>query len=182
LGESFLADLSHLNTDGADKVRRDEFWVLRLAIAIAAFLYVFMTPPFQVPDETQHFAKAYQLSLGRLLTVPGDGTMGDLLPRSIDGLMTVDFPLETTGQHHLYRLGDIAAGWRRPLDPGDTVFVAFPNIASYAPTLYAPQALGIVLARAAGLPPLGLFYAARLFNASAGVALIVAATLVIPFG
>ncbi len=163
-------------------MRPDEFKVLRLVIAIAAFLYVFITPPFQVPDETQHFLKAYQLSLGRLLCIPGDGTMGDILPASIDALMSVDFPLETAGQHRLYRLDDIAAGWRRPLDPGNTAFTAFPNIASYAPTLYAPQALGIFLGRAMGLPPLGQFYAARLVNALAGIGLILAAIAVIPFG
>ncbi len=163
-------------------MRPDGFKVLRLVIAVAAFLYVFITPPFQVPDETQHFLKAYQLSLGRLLCIPGDGTMGDNLPASIGALISVDFPLETAGQQRLYRLGDIAAGWRRPLDPGDTAFAAFPNIASYAPTLYAPQALGIVLGRAVGLPPLGLFYAARLVNALVGIGLILTAIAIIPFG
>jgi hypothetical protein len=161
--------------------------LLRSWIVIATLLYVFVTPPFQVSDEPQHFFRSYQLSLAHLLARPGvDGvgaiTMGDILPRSVQDLADKDFPIEDLGAYRRFTLDDIARGWRRPLDPAEQIYVPFPNVASYAPTLYAPQILGIVVGRAIGLPPLGLFYLARLMNAMVGIGCVIAATALVPFG
>jgi uncharacterized membrane protein len=156
---------------------------LQMILIAAAVAYVFISPPFQVPDENYHFRKSYQLSLGRLLCIPKGEVMGDTLPASISALSDVDLPRENKdGGLRRYSFDDLVAAWHRPLDPDAVRFVEFPNVASYAPSLYAPQAIGIVVGRTLGLPPLGLFYAARLVNALAGIALIIAAVNLIPFG
>lgn len=44
---------------------------------------VVLTPPFQVPDEQEHFHRAYQLSELRMLGIVRDGAAGGMLPSSL---------------------------------------------------------------------------------------------------
>lgn len=61
-------------------------------------------------------------------------------------------------------------------------FAEFPNVASYAPTLYAPGAAGLMLGERAGLPRLEAFYAGRIVNALTALGLLVIALALLPFG
>jgi uncharacterized membrane protein len=161
--------------------------ILRAWILVATILFVFVSPPFDVNDEPQHFSRAYQISLGHFIAGPGRGQMGELtmgavLPQSIIDLSNKDFPRTQTFVRRKYSLEDIKAGWGRSLDSARQKFAEFANVASYAPTLYAPQAFGIIIGRFLDLPPLGLFYLARLVNGLTGILLVIASTLIAPFG
>ncbi len=79
------------------------FLILGLLFGLA---FVFVTPPFQVPDEYNHFFRAYEISQGKLLSqkvlrsniligfeyFPGSDTkmssyaVGDYLPKELVGL------------------------------------------------------------------------------------------------
>lgn len=148
-----------------------------MVLFVVALLYVFVTPPFAVHDEANHFFKAYQLSLG----VVFNRAEGGDLPAFVGALAREEFPPEAAGELPRYHVPDLVRAWNAP-SVAEPRFTAFSNIANYSPTLYAAQALGILLARAAGLPPLGQFYAGRLLNALVGVSLVVAAIAVMPLG
>ncbi|WP_158295546.1 DUF2142 domain-containing protein [Crenalkalicoccus roseus] len=150
--------------------------------ALMAVLYCAVTPPFQAPDEPFHFFKAYQVSMGNMVSVAAEGGLGHVLPRAVVDLAEQRFPLPDPQAAYRYDPAAVLAAWEQGGGYGEPVFVSFPNMAPYAPSMYAPQALGIALGRALGLPPIGLFYLGRLANALAGVLLILGAVALIPFG
>jgi hypothetical protein len=51
-----------------------------------------------------------------------------------------------------------------PLNEDEKIFVDFPNTALYSPVSYIPQAISIFIFRQLNLPPLLIFYGARLFT------------------
>lgn len=135
---------------------------------LSLFLLVFLTPPFQVPDEPQHFYRSYQLSKLEVWARVHDGVTGSALPASLPEL--VQHFMGTTVLHTSrvvpsQRLVDTLGELRRPLDAGRTIFVDMSGIQSYAPLPYIPQALAIAAGRALGVGPLGLLYMGRLANA-----------------
>lgn len=52
-------------------------------------LLVALTPPFQVPDEPNHFARAFQVSDGGLVAQRTADSVGGVLPRSIGEAATI---------------------------------------------------------------------------------------------
>ena len=50
---------------------------------LGALPLVALTPPFQVPDESQHFLRAYQLSELRMWGIVQDGEMKAMLPTTV---------------------------------------------------------------------------------------------------
>lgn len=146
-------------------------WVAGLSLLVVSAL----TPPFQVPDEPQHFYRSYQLSRLEVRPEVRDGQAGAVLPRSIPSL--VESHLGTLA-HHARRqvpqraLTDTLQDLNRPLATDDQAFVEFTGSAMYAPLAYVPQAGAIAVGRALGLSPLALLYAARAANALAAFALI----------
>jgi uncharacterized membrane protein len=124
-------------------------------------LFAFLTPPFQVPDEYDHFHRAYQVSEGHLTQTGQGNHVGGYQPRSL-----IEFQ-ERVSQgipHHPEVKQDfqtLLAMRHIPLRADDREFVLFPW---YSPTNYFPQAAGIAIARAFGGGPLALLYAGRLGN------------------
>jgi uncharacterized membrane protein len=143
---------------------------------------VFLTPPFQVPDEVNHFYRAYQLSEFRIRAEVQNGVAGGTLPDSLPLLVqssvyTADgifYPATPAPFRKTLSLAMI------PLDPSNRRFIAFPRSAFYSPLPYLPQMLGIALGRAFGSGPLCLFYLGRLFNCLAAVGLLGLAVRAIP--
>jgi len=120
---------------------------------------VILTPPFQVPDEPQHFYRAYQIAQGSLWGTLRGNSAGAMLPSSLSTLAmeftrTHDNAVQVPVLPH--PLVATLAELGRPLDPGQRTFTNFAAAAIYSPLGYLPQALGIVIGRAAGAGPLGL--------------------------
>jgi uncharacterized membrane protein len=148
-------------------------------------LLVILVPPFQVPDEPQHFYRSYQLSTGELWPKLENGAAGSDLPASLPAL--VERFLGTTELHterglRTAQLQETLAEFSRPLDVDRTAFVDFSGSAFYAPLPYLPQALAIAGARAVGIGPLGLFYVGRLANALAAIIATYIAIRLLPVG
>jgi len=152
------------------------------AICAAILLFVFITPPFQAPDEDQHWYKAVLLSEGRLLAGRQGELTGAVLPRDAIELPRSDFPRERPGVAWRASPSEIAQAWGKDAGRSDTAFVQFPNLANYSAILYLPQAAGIAAAEAFGLPRLSGFYFGRLFNALAAIALLGFAVAAMPWG
>jgi len=162
-------------------------WRLCLILGmLGAVPLVFLTPPFQVPDEHQHFFRAYQLSEGRARSIVVDGKAGAVLPSS---LPEVAAQFLGSLAFHIARppkaqplAAERGASFHRPLDPDRREFVDFTGAAFYSPLPYLPQAAAIGFGRAIGAGPLVLFYMARLANAIATVSMLAWALRLMPTG
>ncbi len=156
--------------------------LLLAVVALATLFFVFVTPPFQAPDENQHYMKALLLSEGRVLTESQGSAIGASLPRAAIDLHDVDFPTSVGGARQLYDRAALVRAWNGDKARPGTRFADFPNVANYAPTLYAPGAAGLLIGDALGLPRIGAFYMGRLINALAALAMLAAALRLMPFG
>lgn len=166
---------------------------LRIAIAFGTVL-VFLTPPFQSPDEYLHFYRALQIANGQLVAerqagdcygyskyFPQQTCLGGRLPRSV--LTTVrnvssqDLRFDTSRKQNLR---DLFAVLPLPLNPEDRVFINFKTTALHSPVPYLPQALGIAVGKAFNLSPLLLMYAGRLANLAVWSSLLFLAIRTLP--
>jgi uncharacterized membrane protein len=141
---------------------------------------VFGTPPFQAPDETTHFYRAYAVSEGNLSAQSGAGGLGAMLPASLQELGT-DFkgdlpfhPERKISPEKILRALPV------PLQEERRRFTDYRTSALLAPVAYLPQAAGIATARRLGAGPLALLYAARLANLLAATFLIAVALRRLP--
>lgn len=152
------------------------------AICVATLLFALITPPFQSPDENQHYMKALQIAQGHVLAEQRGQEVGAALPNDALGLYAHDFPEEKPGEPTRFDPGMFAPSWHADESRPGTGFGNFPNIANYSPTMYAPQALGIAIGAELGLPRIGGFYVGRLINLVVSLILLAAALRLMPFG
>lgn len=156
--------------------------LLLATLCVVTLFFVIVTPPFQAPDESQHYMKALLLSDGRILTERRGPAIGAALPRAATDLRDYDFPPETAGIIRRYDPEQIKKSATADKDRPGTSFAHFPNVANYAPTLYAPGAAGLLLGDALGLPRIGAFYTGRIVNALIALGMLVMALRLMPFG
>ena len=156
--------------------------LLLAAICAATLFFACITPPFQAPDENQHYMKALLLSEGRVLAEQRGAMIGAELPRAALDLHAVDFPTDVGPVPRRFDRAMLDRSWAADANRTGRHFADFPNVANYAPTLYAPGALGLVIGDAIGLPRLGAFYMGRIVNAAAGLTLLAMALSLLPFG
>jgi uncharacterized membrane protein len=158
-------------------------FVVLILGAVGSIPLVLLTPPFQVPDEVQHFYRAYELSEFRIRAEVQNGVAGATLPDSLPQLVTssvytsdgILYPATPAPITRTLKLASI------PLDSSRRRFVAFPGSAFYSPLPYLPQVLGIAIGRVIGLGPLYLLYLGRLFNCLAALGLVGLAVNSMPF-
>lgn len=101
----------------------------------ACFLFLLSNSPFNVPDEVNHFYRAFEISEGHMISEKYDADVGRELP--FKGINCAQY------KHN----------WQQAVNDWDVElseekeFKEFWNTAVYAPISYAPQALGIWVAR-----------------------------------
>lgn len=156
--------------------------IFLLTALFFGILMVFITPPFQAPDEDAHFLRAYAIAEGRFINQLSQSITdtGDMLPKSL--LQTV----EQSGSYRIrnhpdekLHLRTIVSLFRIPLNPEDREFVTL-YLASYPPIMFIPQAAGIWIGRIFRFPPIVLMYLGRLFNLGCWILLIAAALRLLP--
>lgn len=130
--------------------------------AIFGTVFIFITPPFQTPDENRHYYRAYQVSEGTLFAVKTDQRLGGYLPEEVRDCV-LPF-LELRGAEELKMNADTL--WNGIFWQGSEkrVFVDFPASAAYTPVSYIPSAIGIALGRLFDAPPIVGLYVARLMT------------------
>lgn len=121
---------------------------------------VFVTGPFQAPDEGNHFFRAYQIAEGRLLAVRMGQKVGGWLPTEV---VDVVAPFSYVPFHPDRKIDTalLSTLVRKPVGRERT-FVDYPNTALNAPIIYLPQAAGIAIGRVFGLSALTMTYVGRL--------------------
>jgi uncharacterized membrane protein len=154
--------------------------IIYLFYAIPAIvLLALITPPFQVPDEPNHFCRAEQVSTGRLVAV--FYSRGEKQPRTIPDERVLmpdiggfkvnkgiaiansfyaDIPSQTSSKvtkSMLVSSGKI--GWNLGTEYGE-----FPNTAIYPPTGYIMSAFGIMIGKLLHLSVIDTLYLSRCLN------------------
>ena len=144
-------------------------WLLLLGIPFGV-AFALVTPPLQTPDELRHLGRAFAVSEGTLAAqTVVDGEPCIEVPRS---LLALPARLGKGLQLHAERRQDpdrIARELARP--PALEPRAPQPLPSLYSPLAYVPQAAGVALARALGLPIVAYVYAGRLANLAAFLAL-----------
>ena len=132
-------------------------------ITVSGLILVFAVPPFNSPDEPNHFWRIHQIAGGEMFgTVDTERMqMGQYLPASLDTLFQsfqgmIFEPSKKTSFKTITELFKI------PLNKNTRIFFNYPNTARYAPLAYAPQSIVIATANAFNFNPLYGFYLARL--------------------
>lgn len=150
--------------------------------AISGIPLVFLTPPFQAPDEMQHFYRAYELSELRLRAQVQDGAAGDFLPVSLAQLVQASV-VEGNDFTYLATPAPFRDTWKHAsfaLESSKREFIPFQNTGYYSPLPYLPQVLGIEVGRLFGCGPLWLLWLGRLFSCLAALALLGVAVYAMP--
>ncbi len=152
------------------------------AIVLGGIL-IFVTPPFQVPDEGAHFYRAYQISEGGFLPEHLEEGTGGTLPRSLQVVIDTSIPSNMYGNTDVKADPSlIKKALSQPLNADDRIETSFDNTALYSPIMYAPASLGIAISRAFGATPLVMLYVGRIFMLAAWVAALYFAIRILPYG
>ncbi|MHB0971739.1 MAG: DUF2142 domain-containing protein [Thermoanaerobaculia bacterium] len=164
-----------ITTTGPDRV----FLPLAAAVGI---LFVFLTPPFHIPDEPAHFFRGYAVSEGVAYAVDRNGDAGAVLPASIPAMAARLLGPTFDARRQRVAPADVIREFRTPLEAERVVFLPVPPLrtptpigfgaVAYPPFLYLPQAGLIAVGRFLDLPPLILLYLARLANLLTGLRLL----------
>ena len=129
---------------------------------MAGLLFVFLTPPFQVPDEVGHFWRASAIAEGYV--VPSPGGAGSFVSIPEGTRMLVFFFYKDMARKPEVRIEwqQFRASWDLALRPEERARVRVP--AAYTPVAYAPQVVAAGLGRLLSLRPVITFYLGRILN------------------
>ncbi|MFL5318045.1 MAG: DUF2142 domain-containing protein [Myxococcaceae bacterium] len=155
-------------------------WFLFFALPLGAIVF-WLTPPFQAPDEQQHFWRAYAISEGHLFAHDVNGHGGNDLPRSVHALPGI-VGMDDLAHHGEARvdLARIRAGFAEPLNSKEREDVQAPSMSVYFPHSYLPQSIGMAVGRAVLKNPLQLYYVGRFAGMLAIVLLLALAIRITP--
>ncbi len=161
------------NADAMNKALKRPSWpepsrVFSILAPILGLLFLALTPPFQVPDEPEHFYRAYQLSEGGIRgRAERDGGMpraGGVLPKSLKSVAESAMGDIAHNESVKANLAEIRRALAMPLAPHDRSFLDFPTTVLYSPVPYLPQAAAAAAGRLVKAHPLALLYLMRLAN------------------
>jgi len=131
---------------------------------IFGLFYVFLIPPFQAPDEDNHFFRCYELatSATNLEQIPTD-RLGAVLPSSLDEYADQFDYLRFNYQGRITRQ-QLQSFNDKKLDQVNTRFVDFSNTAMYFSTSYASHVPVMAIANKFNLKPSTLLYLMRIVS------------------
>lgn len=137
-------------------------WFVVLALVFGV-IFVFLTPPFQVPDEMTHFLKSYSLSEFRLVPRVEDGVVIDEMDSEVMAFVSA-FGYLNSHPENKTSIGDIVT-WN---DVYSSTFNAkeqttYVTVNAYI-VYYIPQAFGMAIAHLFGMSVLWTLFMGRLFN------------------
>ncbi len=172
----------------------------RIFLIIGGFFgltMLILTPPFQVPDEHDHFFRAVMISSGQFVakSYPFSEKLKKKVPQKYlkgkGGVVPVSIPYTTRNVNHKLpfhpenkqQLNDLKKMLTLPLhmEGMPDVFINT-SAGGYAPVLYLPAALAITAGKLLNLSPLWLMYLGRLANLMVFLSLIYWALKITPTG
>ena len=159
--------------------KKKDLRVENIFLMIAPFVCLFfiMTmPTFKNHDEYYHWVKAYEVSIGKLMTPVKDGVQGSSMPNSVNNVCPKDWTKMT------YR--EVAEKLKNPtpLEKENQGIVDTQTAAVYFGIPYIPQAVGIAMARIFTDNTYLITYVGRLTNMIVAMVLLYFAIKIMPFG
>jgi uncharacterized membrane protein len=154
-----------------------------ITAAIFGLIFIAITPPFQTPDEPIHFYREYQISTGHLLLEQHDRVAGGYLPKSLAKTVSVtaDNPTLKFDPNAKYTVHKTKEALSIDLKPESKQLYDLSATAYYSPIAYIPQAIGVLMARLAHMPPVLMMYLGRAMNLAAWITLIGLAIRFMPY-
>ena len=147
--------------------------------AVFGFSFLIVTPPFQIPDEPNHFLKAYQVSTGQLMGVREMDRVGGYIP--IEVIEFSDFFNILSGDIHVKTNASTIWELRKTKHVTDSlVFVDFPSTGKYSFINYLPQSLSILVINLFTDKVFWIYYGAKLFTLAFWLACVTMAIYIIP--
>ncbi|MGA2110687.1 MAG: DUF2142 domain-containing protein [Anaerolineales bacterium] len=137
-----------------EKVTLKPEMVFVILAGFFGLLFLLVTPPFEVPDEYQHFDDAYAVSMGRFFGYTF------VMPRSIENLQELTLP-QLFHPEVKVSYADLTKFFSTPLNPSDAVPSNYLAVAKDNPIPYLPVAVGILIAKFLNLDTLDFFYFGR---------------------
>lgn len=153
----------------------------KITATLFGVLYLFLVPPFQVPDEANHFYRAYHIADGNLMGEKiEDQRYGGELPKNLVSLYE---PFKDLRYNYDEKVewDHFKTASKIPLRKGRTEFVDFANVAYYSPTAYLFQIPDLWIYKVLNVKPLFLFYLTRLASFFYWAFVIYHAIQLIPF-
>lgn len=144
------------------KSKSSPIFVFLLALTFS-LLSAFLTPPFQIPDEDEHFRYTRAIAAGSVIPKElNPRGVGGLIPQADMNLITVFAPVATHRDvqvtHEMYAAA-------RAVEGTELIPVNYWGAAIYPPVAYAVPAAGLLLADVLGFDRLSAFYGGRAANA-----------------
>ena len=168
---------------------KEEHAFLALALLFGV-LWVFLIPPFQSPDENEHFMRAWSLSEGKIFLEHAKDENGHFvtgaylpvdaaeLPDRLDYSLIMRRPFV---KFNLGRFRDYVLSQNFKTGSNARIFQKVGD-GDYAPVNFMPQVAGILAGRALSCSPLGCFYMARIFALFFYIIIVFAGLRIMPFG
>lgn len=188
---AFAVKAKHILRHPAGRIE----WFVGIVGLVFGLVFLVAIPPMQGADESNQFLRAYQISEGNLIADyvgPSTGGISTKLHHyneSVGGNLpsgVVDFTHAGFGnlpQHIENKMTWQAFKSLAKYTNGTTrKDASFGNTAAYSPLAYAPQVIGIWAGKIISDKPIVAFYLARLAGLLAGLALIILAIRLMPFG
>lgn len=132
------------------------FLVLGLVFGM---IFLLVTPPFQVSDETSHFFKAYDISEGHIFP----GSIYAYFPQSVVSTM-IEFSYLQGNPNQKVNTNDIIFYLNQPLNPNKKSYIDISNVVIYPPIPYLASAFVMFICKLFNLSPLILMYFGRIIN------------------
>ena len=132
---------------------------MALLLFVLGMVFVYATPPNQVPDEASHFLRCHTMAQGQW-----GFEEGHIFPDDVN-LLLDRFPVSYNNGHKAredYTVYNRFLEYAAAVERGDTAQNL--NIYIFQVIPYIPGAAGIFVARLAGFGALGAFYANRIAN------------------
>ena len=171
------------------KLRKQLHYIYLLYAIPMVYMAAAMIPPFQNPDEPNHFMRVEQVSRGELVpsfyykhqadtnkrSIPSDSTI--LYPKpggfkTDKGILTVVahfYPIQANAH---VKVNDRLLHAAKDIRWGSGIaYSNFGNTAIYTPLVYAMPALGVALGRLLNLSVVKTLFISRLFNGALAITL-----------
>lgn len=168
--------------------------VFVVVAALVGLMYIFVIPPFGVPDEQSHYLKAYSLSESQIFSPSnangdyvnvknGDRELYNTLAPfneyhiTADDMNKIDFAISGY-QSVLYFLKKAPDSDAQDYSP----VAYFSQMNAYSPLCYVAPALGISIGELIHLKPILIFYLGRILNLALFILILYFALKLMPFG
>ncbi len=139
-------------------IKPEKFFLV--AAPLLYVLYSFFCPPFQIPDDYNHFYRAYQVSQGHFFAEKKDNRVGGEVPLSFEEFALHFKTLSNIPEQRL-QPDEILNSFSIPVSE-KTVFKDFPNTALYSPVAYLPHAIAMAILRKSDCSVGTLYYGGRI--------------------